>query len=120
MNKNLKASTIPKVEKAKALFDKGESLENIAAGMECSVRTVRRLLIAAGVKFVQGAPKKLLDSDIETVYEKLTLRETTLDAVAAEFGVTVNTVRARVKEYVDRDKLRKAQRLADEIRRKSN
>ncbi len=80
-------------------FERGASIKQIAAELGRSERTIRRFLILAGVKFEVGRKAKVLDSQLEGLYEKVRLKHTSYDILAAEFGVSKNTIRLRIKKY---------------------
>lgn len=80
-------------------FNEGASLKQIAAEMGCTPRNVRRHLIRGGVKFAQGRKPKVLDVQLKGLYEKIRLKQTSYSILASEFGVSVNTIRLRIKEY---------------------
>lgn len=81
------------------MYEEGRSIAEIADVVQLTPRSVRRILNYCGVNLTVGAPKKILDEEIPKIYNLLRRRETSYDAIASEYGVTVNTVRKRVRDY---------------------
>ena len=91
--------TVDNKEVILKMFHEGKSIAEIAETVELTPRSVRRILNYAGINLTVGAPKKILDEDMPRIYNLLRRRETSYDALASEFGVTVNTIRKRVRDY---------------------
>jgi transposase len=92
-------STIEKHELIVKLYKEGKTTEQIAEIMKIHLRSVQRALAYADIPLVVGKPKKLLDEEMPKIYNLLRRRESSYDALASEYGVTVNTMRKRVRDY---------------------
>lgn len=93
-------------------YNEGASLKQIAAETGTTERSVRRYLNMGGIKLNVGRRPKVLDEQLEGMYEKVRLKQTSYIILASELGVSVNTIRARIKDY-ERSKRAKRNRPDD-------
>ena len=111
--KHHRPSTIEQQKLIVKMYEEGKTVEEIAVLVELHPRSVNRALANAGVKRPVGPKQKVLDADMAKIYNLLRRREVSYDSLASEYGVTVTTMRKRVRDYEFELKRRLAYGIGD-------
>lgn len=80
-------------------YKEGKSVEWLMKEFALSRRQIRRILFDAGHGSTAGRPSKILDSDMPRVYRLITTKQVSYDELAVRLGVSVATLRRKVKAH---------------------
>ena len=97
----LKRQRVAQINTVVSLYKAGRGVKDIAKSIGQSERNIRRLLNAGGISRSPGRPKKLLDSEVERVYDLLSKGSIDIDVAASKLRVSTATIRRVLKERED-------------------